>query len=311
MTFPMDPSGGIAGGAAAASANVTTDIPCRKCGYNLRGMAVSGRCPECGTPVGVSVHGDLLRFSDPEFVLTLRKGVSLILWGILIMILVMVIGAIAGGMTRGASASSPYFKILGLIGYLPMLWGAWLLTTPDPSGIREDRYGTPRKIIRFALAVGVANFVLGFAIGIAGPLAPAIYDILITLSFLASIIGLVGQFAQLFYLHKLALRIPDPSLSERARFLMWAIGICYGLLLVLGFIMLLTIRNISTGRPGMGGAAMGAGCFSGILGIAVIVFGVMYIFMLVRFGRSFDQQAAFARQLWAGGAAPPPVPPVA
>ena len=45
---------------------VVADVPCRKCSYNLRGMNVASRCPECGAPVGVSVHGSLLRYSDPH-----------------------------------------------------------------------------------------------------------------------------------------------------------------------------------------------------------------------------------------------------
>ena len=37
------------------------DFQCRTCGYNLRGLDTDGRCPECTTAVGRSVHGDLTR----------------------------------------------------------------------------------------------------------------------------------------------------------------------------------------------------------------------------------------------------------
>ena len=60
--------------ASMFSGSVEGDIPCRKCSYNLRGLPLDGRCPECGTPVGVSVNGELLRYSDPEFIQTLRRG---------------------------------------------------------------------------------------------------------------------------------------------------------------------------------------------------------------------------------------------
>ena len=65
---------------------VIADAPCRKCGYNVRGLSIDGRCPECGSPVGLSVMGDLLRFSDPSWVRTLRRGVTLILTGIVVYI---------------------------------------------------------------------------------------------------------------------------------------------------------------------------------------------------------------------------------
>lgn len=35
-----------------------SDLPCRACGYNLRGLVTSGRCPECGTAIGFSLHGE-------------------------------------------------------------------------------------------------------------------------------------------------------------------------------------------------------------------------------------------------------------
>ncbi len=31
------------------------DVACSACGYNLRGLAVQGRCPECGQEVSVSL----------------------------------------------------------------------------------------------------------------------------------------------------------------------------------------------------------------------------------------------------------------
>ena len=48
-----------------ASGRLDEDIACRKCGYNLRGLNKDGACPECGTAVGRSTQGDLLRFCDP------------------------------------------------------------------------------------------------------------------------------------------------------------------------------------------------------------------------------------------------------
>jgi hypothetical protein len=35
---------------ADVTATVDSDLPCR-CGYNLRGLAISGRCPECGATI--------------------------------------------------------------------------------------------------------------------------------------------------------------------------------------------------------------------------------------------------------------------
>jgi Zn finger protein HypA/HybF involved in hydrogenase expression len=35
--------------------HVPVDAPCVQCDYNLRSLAATGNCPECGTPVACSV----------------------------------------------------------------------------------------------------------------------------------------------------------------------------------------------------------------------------------------------------------------
>ena len=32
------------------------DLPCRNCGYNLRGVLAKGQCPECAHPVDDSIE---------------------------------------------------------------------------------------------------------------------------------------------------------------------------------------------------------------------------------------------------------------
>src|SRR5947208_14619069 len=68
---------------------VKEEVLCRKCSYNLRGLHQNNKCPECGTPVGLSIRGNLLCYSDPEWVEKLLPAVDLILWGLL--------AALAGG----------------------------------------------------------------------------------------------------------------------------------------------------------------------------------------------------------------------
>lgn len=45
------------------------------------------------------------------------------------------------------------------------------------------------------------------------------------------------------------------------------------------------------------------------VGVAVLVFGIMYLIMLERFGKVFKEHAAVARQFWTAQPAVTPPPP--
>ena len=98
----------------------------------------------------------------------------------------------------------------------------------------------------------------------------------------------------------------DQPLSDRAKFLMWAIGISYGLLVLFGVVAVFTARSargaITAGASPNAGAMIGAGCIAILVLIALVIFGFMYLFMLIKFGQRFKEAAMYARQTWAAGA---------
>jgi hypothetical protein len=282
---------------AVEPTTVMSDVPCRKCRYNLRGPSTDGRCPECGTPVGFSTMGDLICFSDPTWTDTLRRGITMIL----LAVLVAIVGTlVAGFLFRGDPAAT---TLASLASSLLFLLGAWFLTTPDPSGRGEDNYGKSRRFIRLTLLIAIGNHLLTLAQQ-ALSLPPEARMLVQVIAGLAALVGVAGQFAMLNYLGKLALRIPDFAIADRARFLTYALGISYGLFILLGVVIGLAMR--AGGGPPSGFAAFG--CILGLIAIALIVFGIMYLFMLSKLGRRLSEQAAIARQTWA---AAPPISPQA
>lgn len=53
---------------------IDEDVYCLGCGYNLRTLAASGTCPECGAEIaGTLEFGNVARF-DPEWAASLRQG---------------------------------------------------------------------------------------------------------------------------------------------------------------------------------------------------------------------------------------------
>ena len=221
-----------------------------------------------------------------------------------------IIGGIIGAVLAAATGAAGVV-LLGLVivgGWVVILVGWWKLTEPDPSGIGEEEYGTARKIIRVALIVGVANQVLSMIPTLGAP-PPSVRVAIQIVSFLLGIVAVIGIFAQLQYLGKLSLRIPDDSLAGRARFLMYGLGISYAVMIVFSLVIVLA----ASGGGGTPAPALGAmGCFLAIVGIAVLVMAVMYLFLIERIGRRLGEEASAAEQSWARGGVPaPPMPPPA
>jgi hypothetical protein len=285
---------------------VVADVPCRRCSYNVRSLNVSARCPECGAPVGVSVHGPLLRYSDPGWLRNLGTGASFIFWGILG-------GVVLGVATGPLTAVGPYVgQVVGMIGGVVQLYGAWLLTAPDPGGIGEDQYGTARKVIRVCLVAGALANVIQLMNG-PTPRAASLagmtpLQIALTLGAAgAGLAGLVGQFVILRYVEKLTLRVPDPALSRRARRLFRGYGgAIAAMVLVVGVAVpvgLYAARPAAPG-PGTGGlnpssVAMGAAAAGGIAVAALlVVVEILYLFLLRRLRHVFAEQARLAAEAW-------------
>jgi hypothetical protein len=275
---------------------VETDTPCRKCSYNLRTQPIAGRCPECGTPVAISIYGDLLRYSEPRWIKNLSLGATLILVYIFLAIALVILGVVLGALrvlgSHGAAATFQLFTFAAsFVGWV----GSWLLTERDPSGVGEDQYGNIRKFIRITLLLGVAgSFVSSvfkfFAV------APITNASIAVAAGLLGLIGIAGEWAQLQYLSRLALRIPDQPLSGQAQLLKVWLCTFYAIYLVLGIIE--GIAFAIRGSAAFGGIFMVGGCVAALIGLVLFVLGIMYVLMIDRFRRAFHQQAVLAQQIW-------------
>lgn len=264
-----------------AGGNVAADTTCIKCGYNVRGLPAAGRCPECGTPVSRSLGGTLLRFSDVAWLHKLKRGVDLILYGILLSVIVGIVGGIAAT-AAGSSAAPLLVNIITLGLGLMVAYGQWLLTEPDPSGRGEVQYGTMRKLVRASVIASIFSSVLNLL-----PVdrsSSAVSYVLVSIGVILALITIVGYIAFFFYLSRLAARVPDELSMNRSRFLGWAFPVSYGAMIILGLIAAL-------------GQSLAAGGLAIVVLIAVIVFAVMSLFLLGRMRRNFREQAERAEEI--------------
>lgn len=123
--------------APPAGRTLSEDTLCRRCGYNLRTLLESGNCPECATPVALSLRGDLLKFADPAWVRVLALGASLVTYAIGAMLIAFIVTMIS------IMAGFPMDFLLTIVAPaagIAILVGQWLLTKPDPTAdARQDR----------------------------------------------------------------------------------------------------------------------------------------------------------------------------
>lgn len=234
---------------------VGDEVPCTRCGYSLRGLAIVGKCPECGWPVEASLNGNLLRYASPDYLEKLQRGIVIVLSSVIaqlvlgLLMMVVVFAGIAmmaaaggpGGAPPGAfpgaaGAVMTWVVVLGtMLGTLISLasaFGYWMLTTPDAAASTSEQTVTARKLVRASV---VASFVIGLASSALQVLEPALatgnpgptpIPMLLQLlealfSLLATAATAVHFFAMMRYVRWLAGRVPDAGMVQQTRLYIW------------------------------------------------------------------------------------------
>lgn len=196
-----------------AAGLIAEDIPCRRCGYNLRTLSPEAKCPECGTSISRSVHGDLLRFADPEWVRKLATGALIVVVGICT--------ALAGWILLSflvylQIADRYWFRALAVLYCAIILAGAWRATSPDPSSMQSKVLFDSRKLLRISYVFGLCLLVANWSLDSANSFVTETLDALSLLNntFLAVVVFTFGR--------SIALRLPDEKLARSCRILLFA-----------------------------------------------------------------------------------------
>ncbi|HNQ22247.1 MAG TPA: hypothetical protein PKK06_04050 [Phycisphaerae bacterium] len=262
---------------------IAIDLPCRGCGYNLRGLLPTGRCPECGVPISASCHDDLLCYGPPTWLATLQRGAWLIVWG--------TVGMVAGLIVFDL-VSPLLMAVVKLAGGAVALYGVWLITQPDPSGIGDDQYVNDRRIVRFCVLVGLVAYTL--EVVWESGVKPVPLDIA---KGLCHLVNAVGDFAMLSYFAKLAGRIPAVSLSLRARRLRWPVAVARGIAVAGAR----TLVQLGPPAAGGGAATTVTVALTAIVGAAVLAhlgLSVLVLILVYRLGKALRVPLELARHIW-------------
>lgn len=246
------------GGPPVASVEVVRyDLLCLRCGYNLRTLSLSGRCPECGTRVAESwTPAPPLLWADKEWLARVRRGMSLILLSLLAGVIVMlaaVIGAIALFAVSGARRATP----TGLV-FMPEMWfivtamvlstglfilGAYAVvraTSPEPDAGKNDTDPSVRRYCRRLLVAWIVLTVISWPMWLlVGGFDPHILMTARPVLIASMAVGMVSSVFMLMvwvcmtlFWRTLAVRGADRSLAGQTKAVVWCITVAACLFIV-------------------------------------------------------------------------------
>ena len=270
------------------------DLPCRTCGYNLRGISTASRCPECGCSVARSLHGDMLEFCDPEWVLRLARGLN---WMAIAVILMLAAAAARSTMlARGPHDSSMarWLTIsLAIAAGCSGLCGLIMATTCDPALARREKSLAARKVIRISVVIAL---LMSGALVLTGPVRMRPVGMMHVLAACAA--WIVAVLAMFRYGAALARRAASPSLADETRSVASGVLVC---LIVLGiasvFGLLAAVGLDSSATTFAIGILTGWSC-AALVGLACL--GLWSLTLIFRYRSSLRSAAQRARASWAG-----------
>lgn len=218
---------------------VQYDCSCARCGYNLRGLLLSGVCPECAAPVAVSLEGRVLRFADRNYLKSLDFGLTILLCSIWFYVLTLAASVLANMLVRSTQSKEMADVVARAIMLLPtfgFILGYFKFTTPDEADA-ESGLINPRSIIRVAVSVQLLAKLAGLAVAIAnyaaaaaattGGFVPPLQPVAIGLNWLDNAAFLTLFYAMLVHVRAVADRVPNVELRARALGFMWFLPIIF------------------------------------------------------------------------------------
>ena len=191
------------------------------------------------------------------------------------------------------TASYVNFGVTLVLGGM-LLYGYWLVTTPDPRHPSEGSFNA-RMFVRYCMTAGFI-FSLPASLNKVLPMMVAA-----GFGIVHTILGLIGFFVLFVYAMQLARRIPDSALEKSTRVCMWGIVVSYGMMTVGGLIMSLVLL-LQQGSGASGGVVAGGTGFLMCGGVVLMVFGIWSLVLLLRYRKALNTAAQLARASWAGEA---------
>ncbi len=279
------------------------DVACRHCGYNLRGLALDGQCPECEMAIEKTLHAFLLRFCDPVWLKRLRSGLTLLIAMIFAGLAVGFIFGLSFLLLIGGTGETSLPLVSAFVLLLAGIWcmqliAYWRITSPEPTPLHEENPLSARKIARVGLIISTASGLLGFALDrdmysmatmdVAD--APVQAGFAWTLYLLSTGLGLIGLFALCVYARSIALRFPADKLAKSTRLVMWG----YTIPAAAAAILQPVAEAYYSTSTSLGGFEIALMIGQVVFAIPVLVFGIWGIVLLFMYRHRLKQALVLA-----------------
>ncbi|OWY72577.1 hypothetical protein B7486_06555 [cyanobacterium TDX16] len=255
---------------------IAEDLPCRHCGYNLRTLSPKVQCPECGTSVGRSVHGDYLRYADPAWVRGLATGATIVILGTFGQVLGF--SALLGFSLTGVFGVRWYRYFFSVV-HLISIAGFWKLTSPDPAEEEASTQFDARRLTRALLVLSLCLTSLSIVRPLLGSTIESVLKTIMNANAIASPIALF-IFAQ-----RMAMRVPDKKLKSSCQRLMY-LSIADGVINTSIWILSIASVNVVSTR------------FLGVVSLISMLPAIAALFwslvVLDKFRRAFSLAARFS-----------------
>lgn len=135
------------------------NLPCLRCGYNLRTLSPDARCPECSTPIAASLNPALLRYDDPAWtsILALACGLILICGCIELIYIIYSLFTI-----ESESLANAFVFVEPTHAFInPLSWLAvFLLGHPHPRPQTPPRRFSIRRVMRIAALIAMISAIV-------------------------------------------------------------------------------------------------------------------------------------------------------
>jgi len=201
------------------------DVVCRSCEYNLRSLTLQDNCPECDTPIKLSLQTSLLRFSDLAWIKRVRSGITFMIAYVSIYILYFVswdLYSILGGtvLQRTTAVDTIFSIVIMVLQIIAILH----ITKLEPGLQKTNSKVSARKLTRiFLLIAAVIGTIMSspqwFIYFI--PYITLILSLSIWVGILSALALFIGKFALFYYGRSIALRFPSEKLAKTTYLVMW------------------------------------------------------------------------------------------